>query len=127
MCGFAGFIRHQPTRARNELCAAVQVMSDAIRHRGPDDSGLWVDETTGVALGFCRLAILDLSEAGHQPQASHSGRFVVVFNGEIYNHADLRRELSKTADSPAWIGHSDTETLLAGFATWGVARTLQQT
>jgi asparagine synthase (glutamine-hydrolysing) len=102
-------------------------MSDAIRHRGPDDSGLWVDEATGVALGFCRLAILDLSEAGHQPQASHSGRFVVVFNGEIYNHADLRRELSKTADPPAWIGHSDTETLLAGFAAWGVTRTLQQT
>lgn len=126
MCGFAGFIRHHAPQTRSELAVTVERMSDAIRHRGPDDAGVWVDDTTGVALGFCRLAILDLSEAGHQPQASHSGRFVVVFNGEIYNHADLRRELSRCADPPKWIGHSDTETLLAGFATWGVTQTLQQ-
>src|SRR4051812_38311434 len=118
MCGFAGFLRHQSAIPGNDLCGAAQRMSEAIRHRGPDNAGTWVDDTAGIALGFCRLAILDLTEAGHQPQQSHDGRFVMVFNGEIYNHEDLRLELSHTAPSPQWTGHSDTETLLAGFAHW---------
>src|SRR4051794_40993634 len=94
MCGLAGFVNRSRTARREDLCAAVRNMSEALRHRGPDDSGVWVDESAGVALGFRRLAIIDLSDAGHQPQLSHDGRLAVVFNGEIYNHQDLRAELS---------------------------------
>jgi asparagine synthase (glutamine-hydrolysing) len=103
----------------------IRDMSDSLRHRGPDDAGVWVDEMAGVALGFRRLAIVDLSEAGHQPQLSHNGRLVLIFNGEIYNHQSLRTELSALG-SESWAGHSDTETLLAGFVAWGVRRTLER-
>lgn len=102
-------------------------MSAQIRHRGPDDDGTWADEKCGIAFGFRRLAVIDLSEAGHQPQLSHDDRFVVVFNGEIYNHQALREEIATSGDSPAWIGRSDTETLLAGFTRFGVASTLERT
>ncbi len=84
-------------------------MASTLEHRGPDDSGVWVDGTAGIVLGHRRLSIVDLSEAGHQPMNSWSGRYVMVFNGEIYNHAELRRELGRGE----WRGHSDTETLLA--------------
>ena len=99
-------------------------MSSAIMHRGPDDSGTWVDEGAGVALGHQRLSILDLSAAGHQPMVSHCGRFVLIFNGEIYNHPVLRVELDQCSRSINWKGHSDTETLLMGFCIWGIERTL---
>jgi len=108
------------------LGAVAQKMADAIRHRGPDDSGVWLDEAPRVAFGFRRLAILELSDKGHQPMASHDGRFVTVFNGEIYNHCGLRTELSDSAGGISWAGHSDTETLLAGFATWGIPSTLER-
>ena len=98
-------------------------MALAIKHRGPDDSGAWADAQAGVALGHRRLAILDLSAAGHQPMQSEGGRYVMAFNGEIYNHLALRAELEGTA----WRGHSDTETLLAGFEAWGVEATLKKT
>ena len=101
-------------------------MTDSIRHRGPDDGGVWVAEESGVALGFRRLAILDLTAAGHQPMQSGRGRFVIVFNGEIYNHAELRKELDSVTRRD-WVGHSDTETLLAGFEDWGVTQTLERT
>jgi len=97
-------------------------MADAIIHRGPDDSGVWVDEAEGVALAHRRLAILDLSPAGHQPMLSVSGHFVMVFNGEIYNHLELREELT----GQIWRGHSDTETLLAAFERWGIEATLKK-
>ena len=100
-------------------------MADVVRHRGPDDAGAWIDETAGVALGFRRLSILELSEAGHQPMASHDGRLVLVFNGEIYNHSELRAELN--GNRHTWAGHSDTETLLECFAAWGVKKTLERT
>ena len=97
-------------------------MTQAMVHRGPDDAGIWVDAAEGVAMGHRRLAILDLSPAGHQPMVSSRGRYVIAFNGEIYNHLELRQELSNTvSDGTAeWRGHSDTETLLAGFEQWGV-------
>ena len=96
MCGFAGFIEPGPmTRDGGE--AISRRMTETLRHRGPDDGGFWRDETLGVHLGFRRLAILDLSEAGHQPMTSASGRFVIVFNGEVYNHLALRPEISRKA------------------------------
>ena len=93
MCGFSGFI----TTDANVLIHAESVvsrMAQAIQHRGPDDAGAWADASAGIALGFRRLSILDLSSAGHQPMQSSSGRFVMSFNGEIYNHKDLRDLLS---------------------------------
>ena len=127
MCGLAGFIDSSGARRRDALIADVEAMADAIRHRGPDDAGTWVDEAAGVALAFRRLSIIDLSQAGHQPQLSRSGRLVLVFNGEIYNHLDLRAELTATTGPQPWAGHSDTETLLAGFEAWGVQATLERT
>lgn len=99
-------------------------MAQAILHRGPDDSGTWLDASHGIALAHRRLSILDLSPAGHQPMHSGSGRFVLVFNGEIYNHLELRKQLELQDVAVAWRGHSDTETLLACVDAWGLERTL---
>ena len=123
MCGLAGFIRG-PSSA--DLQGPVLSMANRLRHRGPDDGGTWTDACTGVALGFRRLSIIDLSPAGHQPMHSACGRYVLVFNGEIYNHLSLRVALEAAGLAPTWRGHSDTETLLAGFAEWGVTATLQR-
>lgn len=132
MCGFAGFLLEK-AGGLDDPKAVVTGMASTIAHRGPDDSGAWVDTQSGVAFGFQRLSILDLSPAGHQPMASHSGRFVIAFNGEIYNHLELRAELENIDPSFSennvnkWQGHSDTETLLACFERWGVEATLART
>ena len=118
MCGITGFI--SPT-ANCDLKQVVGVMNDMLSHRGPDDGGVWCDDSAGVALGHRRLSILDLSSSGHQPMVSQCGRYVIVYNGEIYNHLEIRSQL----DTERWNGHSDTETLLAAFVEWGVERTLQ--
>lgn len=119
MCGFAGFLDiTAPTADRGRI---VRAMAATLAHRGPDDDGAWVDEDAGIALGFRRLAIVDLSPQGHQPMASHDGRWVISFNGEIYNHAELRRRLG--SDRP-WRGHSDTEVLLEAVAAWGIEAAL---
>jgi asparagine synthase (glutamine-hydrolysing) len=103
-------------------------MALAIDHRGPDDAGSWADDSSGIALGFRRLSILDLSSAGYQPMHSASGRFVMTFNGEIYNHKDLRDLISASQlGKHPWRGHSDSETLLACFEAWGLLETLQKT
>lgn len=127
MCGIAGFIHVGTGREVAELLLAA--MLQRIQHRGPDDGGVWADELHGVALGHRRLSILELSPAGHQPMASFSGRFVIVFNGEIYNHLDLRRNLEQSNHRTvgSWRGHSDTETLLACVEAWGVEKTLKAT
>ncbi len=104
------------------MAEQVSCMALAIANRGPDDAGVWVDEQAGIAFGHRRLSIVDLSAAGHQPMHSNAGRFVMAFNGEIYNHLELRAEL----EGVAWRGHSDTETLLAGFEAWGVESALQK-
>ena len=103
-------------------------MGGSIAHRGPDSEGYWMDAGAGIGFAHRRLAIVDLSAAGHQPMASPSGRYVIAFNGEIYNHGDLRAELNGAATRPvSWRGHSDTETLLAGFDAWGVETTVRKT
>src|SRR5688500_17731216 len=104
MCGIAGMLGPQ----RPDLPAGVSRMADSIGYRGPDDSGTWCEPSIGLGLGRARLSILDLSPAGHQPMMSASGRYVIVLNGEIYNHLEIREELS----GMSWRGHSDTETLL---------------
>jgi len=106
--------------------ATVSAMADAIRHRGPDDAGNWVDPSGNVALGHRRLSIVDLSAAGHQPMHSPGGRYVLAFNGEIYNHLELRAALESEGAMPHWRGHSDTETMLAAFEAWGVEATLKR-
>ena len=128
MCGIAGFIGYRDLYGAS-IPAAAQRMGEAIRHRGPDDSGVWHDDQVQVALVHRRLSILDLSPAGHQPMVSASGRFVIVFNGEIYNHLELRQELGErlSGNSEFWRGHSDTETLLAGIDAWGLEETLRRT
>ncbi len=124
MCGLAGFIKKQKHDA-GHLESVVTRMALAIQHRGPDDAGAWVDEQAGIALGHRRLSIVDLSAAGHQPMLSTSGRFVLAFNGEVYNHLEMRGELE--GNGVNWRGHSDTETLLAAFEQWGVEATLKRT
>jgi asparagine synthase (glutamine-hydrolysing) len=129
MCGFSGFITTDDsvlTRAE----ATVKKMALAIQHRGPDDAGAWFEASSGIALGFRRLSILDLSSAGHQPMLSSSGRFALTFNGEIYNHHDLRGLLSTSnlcQHANCWRGQSDSETLLACIEAWGLEKTLQKT
>ncbi len=119
MCGLTGLVAAEATP--DELTGLVRGMCDALVHRGPDDAGEWVDAEAGVALGFRRLAILDLSPAGHQPMISPSGRYVATLNGEIYNFEALRGELPGP-----WRGHSDTEVMLAAFDAWGVEAALQR-
>jgi asparagine synthase (glutamine-hydrolysing) len=133
MCGFAGLWSGEPGSLDGAEAIATR-MANAIQHRGPDDFGAWVDAEAGIALSHRRLSIIDLSPAGHQPMRSASGRFVMVFNGEIYNHQAIRAELETSVSAvpgeekkPGWRGHSDTETLLAGFECWGVDATLAKT
>jgi asparagine synthase (glutamine-hydrolysing) len=99
-------------------------MADTLFHRGPDDAGTWIDKNAGIALGHRRLSIIDLSPEGHQPMTSHSGRYVMAYNGEIYNFRELRKELER--DGVQWRGHSDTEVMLAAFEAWGVEGALQR-
>lgn len=103
----------------------VLKMTMALKHRGPDAQAVWVDPFNGIALGHARLAILDLSPAGQQPMHATNGRLTLVFNGEIYNHLELRQRLAQEGCAPAWRGHSDTETLLACFVAWGIEATLE--
>jgi len=124
MCGFAGFYRNSHLQADASACAAN--MADRIAHRGPDDSGVWTDDAAGIALAHRRLSIVDLSAAGHQPMLSASGRWVLAYNGEVYNHLELRKRLEREGAAPSWRGHSDTETLLAAIEAWGVDETLKR-
>lgn len=122
MCGIAGYWQS------NGLVVPQLAISMAQRlvNRGPDDDGVWIDVQAGIALAHRRLSILDLSPAGHQPMHSGSGRYVIVFNGEIYNHADLRAQLDGCNASLAWHGHSDTEVLLAAIEAWGLDYALRR-
>lgn len=124
MCGISGFLDLRCIHPPDKLRTIAVRMADTLRHRGPNDSGVWVDSAAGIALSMRRLAILDLSIAGHQPMQSASGRYIMVFNGEIYNFHDLRDELSNTPAAYPFRGHSDTEVMLAAFEQWGVERSV---
>jgi asparagine synthase (glutamine-hydrolysing) len=128
MCGFTGFLEIPSWSNCEQMRGIIGRMTDTLCHRGPDDSGVWVDENAGVALGHRRLAILDLSSGGHQPMFSPCGQFVLAYNGEIYNYLQIRKELERQSPgiAAAWRGHSDTEVLLAAFAHWGVEETLKR-
>ena len=123
MCGIAGVLT--TLSFSGEL---IQHMTRQLAHRGPDNEGIWVDREAGICLGHRRLSIIDLSPAGNEPMHSADGRYVITFNGEIYNHAELRRELERAAAVPidGWVGHSDIEVFLQGVTTWGLTVTLQK-
>jgi len=119
MCGIAGIYQPGGERA---LDTPLRRMTDALIHRGPDDAGYWIDASAGIALGHRRLSIIDLSPSGHQPMPSASGRYTLVFNGEIYNFQHLRAELPRYP----YRGTSDSEVMLAAFEAWGVAAAVRR-
>jgi asparagine synthase (glutamine-hydrolysing) len=126
MCGLTGFLGGVPL-VQNAMVDRLRQMAERIRHRGPDGSGEWADPEQRIGLAHRRLSIVDLSAAGAQPMRAASGRFVLVFNGEIYNHLELRAALDGHGLALPWRGHSDTESLLAGFDAWGIEATLKRT
>ena len=124
MCGLAGFFDPSLSSGSDRLRNLARIMADTIFHRGPDDSGEWVDERAGIALSHRRLSIIDLSPEGHQPMISPSGRYVIVYNGEVFNFPTLRRELEGRGCS--FRGHSDTEVMLTAIETWGLEAAVQR-
>jgi asparagine synthase (glutamine-hydrolysing) len=124
VCGIAGVFDPGVATPGDRLADLAAAMAGTLRHRGPDDDGVWVDAAAGIGLGFRRLAIIDLSDAGRQPMRSRTGRYTMIFNGEVYNLGELRHALG-----PAVVlrGHSDTEVLLAAMDEWGVERALRKT
>lgn len=123
MCGIVGVLA---TRFLPPEEAFLVPALATIVHRGPDDQGIWLDSDSGIGLGHRRLSILDLSPAGHQPMHSACGRYVIAFNGEVYNHHLIRKELEAANGAPSWRGHSDTEVMLAAFVRWGIRATLEK-
>lgn len=123
MCGICGLFLPE---ASESLAGLTHEMANALHHRGPDDVGIWADPKVGVAMGHRRLSIIDLSPAGAQPMMSSCGRYVIVFNGEIYNHLTLRDDLERIGAAPSWKGTSDTETLLAATTHWGLRDALRR-
>ena len=121
MCGICGVLR---SKSETSLAGTARVMANTLHHRGPDDVGIWADPEAGVAMGHKRLSIIDLSPAGAQPMMSPCGRYVIAFNGEIYNHLSLREDLKTICAAPSWRGTSDTETLLAAATHWGLKEAL---
>ena len=126
MCGFSGFILNAEA-CNYPIHKTITTMTNTLIHRGPDDYGIWVDDRFQVALGHTRLAIQDISHNGFQPMHSLSSRYTIIFNGEIYNHLDLRNDLeSHSEDKIVWKGHSDTETLLKAIEVWGLKNSLSR-
>ena len=124
MCGIAGHF--SPSMNAAALDATAKAMAERLRHRGPDADGVWIDGERGFAFSHRRLSIIDLSPAGAQPMVSAQGRYVTVFNGEIYNYRELRAELERLGRGAAWRGTSDTEVMLAAFEAWGVHAALER-
>ena len=126
MCGFTGYLSQSSIDPSSHSESIIKEMTRRLIHRGPDSEGFWRDCDAGIVMGFRRLAILDVSSNGNQPMISNSGQYVLVFNGEIYNHLALRREISSIKPNYQWLSSSDTETLLSGFELWGIEKTIQK-
>ncbi len=124
MCGIAGILDLSGKAGGGVSGEALSAMCEVLRHRGPDGDGTWIDATAGIALGHRRLAIIDLTDAGAQPMVSSCGRFVISYNGEIYNTPELRSELE--ASGRHFKGHSDTEVIVEGCAAWGIEATVER-
>lgn len=124
MCGITGLIDFSHHDNRSELRSTIVKMVSTLDHRGPDDQGIWIDESFPAAFGHRRLSVIDLSPEGHQPMVSSDGRYVLVYNGEIYNYKRLRKELISLGHS--FRGHSDTEVMLAAFCQWGIEKSLKR-
>ncbi len=122
MCGISGFYSKTSSTFNN----AILKMNSAISHRGPDSNNFWQDKNSGIIFGHQRLSIIDLSIAGNQPMVSNSGRFVITYNGEIYNHLETRRDLKKINSNIKWKSNTDTETLLEALEFWGIEKTLSK-
>ena len=122
MCGLTGWFRRADSAPSSEMLQVVRGMASCLVHRGPDSSGEWADESSGIALGFRRLSIIDRSAAGNQPMQSMSGRFVIAFNGEVYNFRRIHEELG----SPHLHGHSDTAVVLAAIERWGIREAIRR-
>ncbi len=122
MCGINGFYSNSASTFNN----VIAKMNLAISHRGPDSNGSWSDKKSGIVLGHQRLSILDLSIAGHQPMKSNSERYILTYNGEVYNHLEIRDELNKSSANIKWIGNSDTETLIEAIEFWGIETSLKK-
>ena len=126
MCGVTGFLIDSKFSSSMNYDAVIKKMTDSIKHRGPNDSGSWNSLLDGIFLGHRRLSILDLSEAGHQPMESSNDRYVIAFNGEIYNHLQIRSEIEKIDKNISWKGHSDTETILCAFEIFGIETSIKK-
>ncbi|MFQ4145384.1 asparagine synthase (glutamine-hydrolyzing) [Chlorogloeopsis sp. ULAP02] len=124
MCGITGFFNPSAQTSSEQMQVIVQAMSSTLVHRGPNDGGCWIDAEMGIALGHRRLAIVDLSPEGHQPMVSADDRYVIVFNGEIYNFLELRHELKQLGHR--FRSHSDTEVMLASFSQWGLKAAIKR-
>lgn len=122
MCGIVGYWTSDKTPDRQ----VIQKMAKTIKYRGPDDGGVWCDDIQGVVFAHRRLAVIDLSPNGHQPMTSHTGRYIITYNGEIYNFSDLRKQLDEQGLNLSWRGHSDTEVLLAAIECWGLDHALEK-
>jgi len=122
MCGINGFYSLSSFISDH----VISKMNLAISHRGPDSNGIWSDKKSGIFFGHSRLSIIDLSAAGNQPMKSNSGRFILTYNGEIYNHLEIRKELEESSSNIKWKGNSDTETLLEAIDFWGIEKTLNK-
>lgn len=122
MCGITGFYSNSLSTFNN----AIVDMNSAISHRGPDTNGTWLDKNSGIVLGHQRLSIIDVSSSGNQPMQSNSGRYILTYNGEIYNYLEIRKELKKNNSNIKWKSNSDTETLLESIDFWGLESTLQK-
>ena len=124
MCGIAGLIDASRSTPPDRLAALAESMADTLAHRGPDDADIWVELESGIAFGHRRLSIIDLSPEGRQPMLSASGRFVLSYNGEIYNFLEIRRDLEALGEN--FRGNSDTEVLLATIDHWGLVGALER-
>ena len=122
MCGIIGFY----SKTSISFNKSIEKMKLAISHRGPDSNGTWIDKNSGIALGHQRLSIVDLSQAGHQPMKSNSERYVLIYNGEIYNHLEIRKQIESLKSNTIWKGHSDTETFLEAIELWGIEEALKK-